>query len=69
VIIKFKVRLVVRSFIQIEGVDYFETFAFTIIFSSWCILLAIAAIYDWEVEQIDFIETFFNINLKEDIYI
>src|SRR6266566_757658 len=68
VTIKFKARLVVRGFMQIEGVDYFETFAFTIISPSWRILLAIAAIYDWEVKQIDFVEAFLNTNLKEDIY-
>ncbi len=31
VTIKFKARLIVKSFIQIKGVDYFETFASTII--------------------------------------
>ncbi len=46
VTIKFKVRLVVRGFIQIEGVDYFEIFAIIIILFSWRILLAIAAIND-----------------------
>ena len=59
----------VRSFIQIERVDYFETFASTTISLFWRILLVIAAIYNWEVEQIDFVKAFFNINLKEDIYI
>ncbi len=44
VIIKFKARLMVRGFIQIERVDYFETFVFTTISPSWRILLAIAAI-------------------------
>ncbi len=68
VTIKFKVRLVVRSFIQIEGVDYFETFASIIIPFFWRILLAIATINDWEVEQIDFVEAFLNTDLKEDIY-
>ena len=59
----------VRSFIQIESVDYFETFASTIIPPSWRILFVITTIYNWEIKQIDFVKTFFNTNLKEDIYI
>src|SRR6266699_3484970 len=66
--IKFKARLMVRGFIQIEKVDYFETFASTIISFSWRILLAIAVINDWEIEQIDFVGAFLNTDLKEDIY-
>ncbi len=62
-------RLVVRGFIQIEGVDYFETFTSTTILFSWYILLAITIINDWEVKQIDFIKIFLNIDLKKDIYI
>ncbi len=50
VTIKFKVRLVVRGFMQIEGVDYFETFVFIIISFSWYILLIIVIINDWKVE-------------------
>ncbi len=53
---------------QIEGVDYFETFASTTIPLFQRILLAIAVINDWEVEQIDFVEAFLNTDLKEDIY-
>jgi len=60
---------VVKNFIQIEGVDYFETFAFITIPFFWRILLAIAIINDWEVEQIDFVGAFLNTDLKEDIYI
>ncbi len=59
----------VRDFIQIEGVDYFETFASITILSFWRILLAIAVINDWKIKHIDFIKAFLNIDLKEDIYI
>ena len=59
----------VRGFIQIKGIDYFETFVFTTIPPSWRILLAIATINDWEIEQIDFVRAFLNTDLKEDIYI
>ncbi len=54
---------------QIEGVDYFEIFVSIIISLSQRILLVIVVINDWEVEQIDFVMIFFNIDLKEDIYI
>jgi len=50
VTIKFKTRLVVKGFMQIKRIDYFETFAFIIISLSWRILFAITVIYDWEVE-------------------
>src|SRR6266699_101239 len=59
----------VKNFIQIERVDYFETFAFTIIPSSWRILLTIVVINDWEIKQIDFVRVFLNTDLKKDIYI
>lgn len=67
-IVKYKARLVARGFQQIEGLDYNETFASTTIPPSWRILLAIAAVEDWEVEQIDFIGAFLNGELDEDIY-
>ena len=67
-ITKFKARLVVKGFMQIEGVDYLETFASTTIPPTWRILLALAAINNWEIEQIDFIGAFLNGDLSEDIY-
>ncbi|KAK2070925.1 hypothetical protein P8C59_005386 [Phyllachora maydis] len=41
--IKYKSRLVARGFIQVEGLDYTITYAFTSILPTWRILLAIAA--------------------------
>ena len=67
-ITKLKARLVVRGFLQVEGIDYIDTFASTTIPLTWRILLTLAAINDWEIEQIDFIGAFLNGDLKEDIY-
>ena len=58
----------VRGFLQVEGIDYIDTFASTTIPFTWRILLALVAINDWEIEQIDFIGAFLNGDLKEDIY-
>ena len=67
-ITKFKARLVVRGFMQIEGIDFVDTFASTTIPPTWRILLAIAALNNWEIEQIDFIGAFLNGDLLEDIF-
>jgi hypothetical protein len=67
--IKYKARLVARGFQQVEGLDYTETFASTSIPPTWRVLLAIAAVKDWEIEQIDFIGAFLNSDLDEDVYI
>ena len=66
-IIKFKARLVARGFQQVEGIDFDQTFASTAIPSTWRLLLALATIYDWVVDQIDFIGAFLNGILKEEI--
>ena len=65
---KLKARLVVRGFLQVEGINYIDTFANITIPPTWRILLTLAAINDWEIEQIDFIEAFLNGDLKKDIY-
>lgn len=66
---KYKARLVIRGFEQVEGIDYFETFAATSTPPTWRILLALAAALDWEIEQIDFVGAFLNADLKEEIVI
>ena len=67
-ITKLKARRVIRGFLQIEGMNYIDTFINTTIPLTWRILLTLAAINDWEIEQIDFIGAFLNGDLKEDIY-
>ena len=63
-----KVRLVVKGFKQIQGVDYDETFSPVAMLKSIRILLAIAAFYDYEIWQMDFKTAFLNGNLSEDVH-
>jgi transposase len=66
---KYKARLCVRGFKQKYGVDYFETFALGAKPATWRILFALAAYYDWEIEQIDIIGAFLHGKLHEEVYI
>ena len=50
---KFKVRLIIRGFQQIYGIDYFETFATSIKPTTLRLLLALLAYYNYEIEHID----------------
>jgi len=68
-IIRYKARLVVQGFLQVEGIDYSETFAPTVRLKSVKWILAVAAQNDWEIQQVDFDTAFLNAELKEDIYI
>ncbi len=64
----YKARLVERSFTQTFGVDYNETFAPVAKFVSICCILALAAIEDMEIHQMDVKIAFFNGDLEEEIY-
>jgi len=68
-IVRYKARLVVQGFLQVEGIDYSETFAPTVRLKSLKWILAVAAQNDWEIQQMDFDTAFLNAELKEDIYI
>ena len=65
---KYKARLVVRGFSQVEGVDYTETFAPVARHSSMRILLSIAASHDMELHQGDVETAFLNPAIDEEIY-
>ena len=58
----------VKGFEQAPGTDFLETFAAITIPPTWCLLLALTAINDWEAELVDFIGAFFNGDLPETIY-
>ena len=65
---RYKARLVAKGFTQIQGIDYEETFAPVARLESWRYLVALAAILDWEVHQIDFDQAYLNGTLDEEIY-
>jgi len=66
---KYKARLVARGFEQIYGVDYYETFAPVVRYTSIRLILCLAVQYKMKVHQMDVKTAFLNGNLNEDIYI
>ena len=65
---KFKAPLVVKGFIQIEGVDYEETFSPVVRFASILLLLSLVTHLDLELFQMDVNIAFLNGSLEEEIY-
>ena len=62
---KYKARLVARGFTQIYGVDFFRTYSPVAKLSSFRLILAIAARYDWDIESFDFVGAYLNGELDE----
>jgi len=59
---------VARGFTQTYGVDYNETFAPIAKFTSICCILALAALEDMEIHQMDMKTAFLNGKHEEEIY-
>ena len=66
---KFKARLVAKGFKQKEDIDFFDTFSPVTKITSIRLLIAIAAIYNLMVHQMNVKKIFFNGDLEEEIYI
>ncbi|KAD2805952.1 hypothetical protein E3N88_39329 [Mikania micrantha] len=65
---KYKTTLAIKGFRQKEGVDYFDTYAHVTRITSIRLVLAIAALRNLEVHQMDFKTVFLNGDLEEKIY-
>uniref|UniRef100_A0A5S6QFS2 Reverse transcriptase Ty1/copia-type domain-containing protein n=1 Tax=Trichuris muris TaxID=70415 RepID=A0A5S6QFS2_TRIMR len=65
---KRKARLVAKGYLQKAGIDYEETFAPILSYSSLRLLLALAVQNDFYVNQMDVVTAFLNPSLKEEIY-
>jgi len=57
---RYKARLVIRGFEQQLGVDFDETFAPVAKLQSLRMMLALTAIHDWEIDQMDVVTDFPN---------
>ena len=65
---KYKARLVIKGYKQNEGLDYFDMYFPMTRINSIRMVLAIAALKDLEVHQMDVKPTFLNGDLNEEIY-
>ena len=64
-----KARLVAQGYIQIEGIDFDETFAHVARIKSIRLLLAIACLLGFKLFQMDIKRAFLNKILNEKVYV
>jgi len=67
-ITRYKIRIVAQGFVQKEGVDYQEVFAPVANLESIRIIMALAAKYNLELDQMDVTAAYLNGELVEELY-
>ncbi|GAB2281423.1 Belongs to the helicase [Dionaea muscipula] len=65
---RLKVRLVVKGYVQVYGVDYTETFSPVAKMASVRLLISLAASSQWLLHYIDVKNTFLHGDLQEEVY-
>ena len=64
-----KARFIAKGFTQVFGIDFEETFSPVARFETVRLLLALAALEDWEIEGLDVKTAFLFRDLDEEIYL
>jgi len=64
-----KARFCARGDMQIEGVDFFETYAPVVHWSTIRLLLSTVLTEGWTTRQVDYTNAFAQAELKEDVYV
>jgi len=67
--LRYKARLVARGDHQRAGQDYGELYAPVVNGTTLRTLLAVAAVQDWEVDQMDAVTAFLNAPMDEELYV
>ena len=57
-----------KGYSQIPGIDYFDAFFPVVCLETIKVLLALATIHDWEIQQMDVKGTYLNGILKEEVF-
>eukprot|EP00253_Pinus_taeda_P019706 PITA_19706 len=65
---KYKARLVAKGYSQVSGIDFGDIFSPVAKVTSIRLLLSVAAVFDFEVEQMDVKTSFLHGDLEEEIY-
>jgi hypothetical protein len=57
-----------QSYEQLYGRDYDQTYAGVCKSVTWKIIIAMAALQDWDIEQMDAVTAFLNSDIEGDVY-